>query len=197
MPQASIVLTRAMGGGVTARQDTDLPRARRRVLLRALVRPTLTTTGLVLLYYLLPLGERLNGATVTRLLLGLVLFAALLTWQVRQIRTAKYPRLRAIEALSFSGPLFLLFFAALYYATARVTPTSFSEGLSRTDSLYFTVTVFATVGFGDITAVTQSARVMVMLQMIGDLVLVGVVARTIVGAVNTGLSRKELETQPD
>jgi hypothetical protein len=166
------------------------------MLLRVMVRPALTTTAVVLLYYLLPLGERLSTPTVISLLLGMVLFTALLTWQVRQIRMAKYPRLRAIEALSLSGPLFLLAFAALYYATSRVTAASFSEGLSRTDSLYFAVTVFATVGFGDITPVTESARVMVMLQMIGDLVLVGIVARTIVGAVNTGLSRNEPQTPP-
>jgi hypothetical protein len=183
---------------VTARQHGDLhPAARRRLLIRAMVRPALTMTGLLLLYYLLPLGERLNGPTAASLFVGLVLFAALLTWQVRQIRAAEHPRLRAIEALSFSGPLFILAFAALYYATSKTAPASFSEGLSRTDSLYFTVTVFATVGFGDIVPVTQATRVMVLIQMIGDLVLVGVVAHAIVGAVKEGLNRNESGTQPD
>ena len=36
---------------------------------------------------------------------------------------------------------------------------TFTEPLTRTDAQYFTVTIFATVGFGDITAVTQTARV--------------------------------------
>jgi voltage-gated potassium channel len=182
---------------VTARQHDLPPAARRRLLLRAMARPALTTTGLVFLYYLLPLGEHLNGPTAASLLGGMVLFGALLTWQVRQIRAAEHPRLRAIEALSFSGPLFILIFSALYYATSKTAPASFSEGLSRTDSLYFTVTVFATVGFGDIVPVTQSARVTVLIQMIGDLVLVGVVAHAIVGAVREGLNRNEPGTQPD
>lgn len=183
---------------MTARQHDDLPpAARRRLLLRALARPALTTTGLLLLYYLLPMGERLTGPNVVRLLVGMVLFGALLTWQVRQIRTAEHPRLRAIEALSLSIPLFILVFAAFYHASSVSDPSSFSEGLSRTDALYFTVTVFATVGFGDITAVTQSARVMVMLQMIGDLLLVGIVAHAIVGAVKAGLQRQGAAVEPD
>lgn len=176
----------------------DLPATtRRRLLLRALLRPALSSTGLLLLYYLMPLDGRLDWPTGLVLLVALVLFAALLTWQVRQIASAKYPRLRAIETLSLSVPLFLLAFAAVYFATSHSTPASFSEGLGRTDALYFTVTVFATVGFGDIVPVSQGARVMVMIQMLGDLILVGIVAHVIVGAVKTGLRRNEPGTQPD
>jgi voltage-gated potassium channel len=38
--------------------------------------------------------------------------------------------------------------------------------IDRTDSLYFTVTVFATVGFGDIFPASQMARLVVTAQMI-------------------------------
>lgn len=176
----------------------DLPAAtRRRLLLRASVRPALTTTALLLLYYLLPLGHGLTGRTVAILLVGLVVFAALLTLQVRQIRIARYPRLRAFESLSFSLPLFILMFATIYFVTASTSPTSFSEALSRTDALYFTVTVFSTVGFGDITAVAAGTRIVVMIQMIGDLILVGVVARVIVGAVQAGLRSRDSGIEPD
>jgi MFS superfamily sulfate permease-like transporter len=182
---------------VTERQYDDLPAAtRRRLVVRALVRPALSIAGLLVLYYLMPLWDRHRASTALTLLVGLVLVAVLLTWQIRRIRTAKYPRLRALEALSLSGPLFLLVFATVYFVTANATPASFSEGLSRTDALYFAVTVFATVGFGDITPVAQGARVLVMIQMIGDLILIGIVARVIVGAVQAGLRRKEPGTPP-
>jgi hypothetical protein len=183
---------------VKGRPYDDLPATTRRgLVLKALSRPTLSTVSLVLLYYLAPLDGRFDRSTVITVLLGLVLYAALLVWQVRQIASAEHPRLRAIETLAFSVPLFILAFAALYFATAHGTPASFSQGLSRTDALYFTVTVFATVGFGDIVPVSQGARVMVMIQMLGDLILVGIVAHVIVGAVRTGLRRKEPGTQPD
>lgn len=178
--------------GVTGREHDETPASTsRRLVVRAVARPMLTITALLLLYYLLPLESRFTATTVVALLVGLVLVAVLLTWQVRGISKSKYPRLRAIEALSFSAPLFLLVFAVVYFVTARSAPESFSEALSRTDALYFVVTVFATVGFGDIVPVTQVARLMVIIQMVGDVILVGVVARAVVGAVQAGLRRAE------
>ena len=59
----------------------------------------------------------------------------------------------------------------------RAQPAQFSEPLTRLDAAYFTVTIFATVGFGDIVAVSEAARAVATVQMVGDLVIVGVVAR--------------------
>lgn len=46
--------------------------------------------------------------------------------------------------------------------------------------------VFSTVGFGDITAKTQAARLVVTGQMIADLVVLGLAIKVIVGAVRRG-----------
>ena len=183
---------------MAASSYSELPAAtRRRLLVRALVPPTLSTTGLLLTYFLLPLGDGAPRMTAATLLVALVIVVALLIWQVRTIRTATYPRLRAIETTAFSLPLFLLLFASAYFGISSTSPASFSEGMNRTDALYFTVTVFATVGFGDITAVSQGARVLVTIQMIGDLLLIGVVAHVILGAVRSGLRRQESGAQPE
>jgi hypothetical protein len=72
---------------------------------------------------------------------------------------------------------------------SETASSTFSEPLTRLDAMYFTVTVFATVGFGDITAVSAGARAIATVQMVGDLVLVGLIARAIVDAVNQGRSR--------
>ncbi len=71
---------------------------------------------------------------------------------VRSIIAAPFPGLRAVEALATSVPLFLLLFAATYVVMATLSASNFSQPLTRTDALYFTVTMFGTVGFGDITA---------------------------------------------
>jgi voltage-gated potassium channel len=53
--------------------------------------------------------------------------------------------------------------------------------------------VFATVGFGDITAKTEAARLVVTGQMITDLVIIGLGIRNIVGAVEGGRQRRPAE----
>jgi voltage-gated potassium channel len=68
--------------------------------------------------------------------------------------------------------------------------------LSRTDALYFTITVFATVGFGDIAPRSDLARILTMLQMIMDLVAVGLIAKILFGAVDIAKQRGGGERRP-
>ncbi len=82
-----------------------------------------------------------------------------------------------------SVPLLILSFAATYYVMAQADQASFTESLSRVDAVYFSVTVLATVGFGDITPTSESARLIVTGQMIVDLIFVGLIAKVLVGAV--------------
>ena len=49
----------------------------------------------------------------------------------------------------------------------------FTERLDHTRVLYFTITVFSTVGFGDITPRADLARIIVSIQMLLDLDILG------------------------
>ena len=127
--------------------------------------------------------------TLLRLVAGLALLGALIAWQVRGIARSPYPSLRALETLAVALPLFLMLFAGTYAVLSQVDPASFSESMSRTDAVYFTVTVFATVGFGDISPVSTAARVVVTVQMLANLLLLGFVVRAILSAVDRGRGR--------
>jgi voltage-gated potassium channel len=162
----------------------------RRLVVRAALRALLTSTVLVLLYFTLPITGTLDGLTAWLLGLGLLGLAGVVTWQVRAVLRSRYPALRAIEALAAAIPLFLLLFAVAYVLLADVQPQAFSEPLSRVDALYFTITVFSTVGFGDIVPVSDAARVATMVQMVGGLLVVGLVLRVMVGAVKAGRERR-------
>jgi hypothetical protein len=169
---------------------------RGRFLLLAVIRPLLTIIVQVVAYYLLPVDHRMNAATVVELGIGFVVVVALVVWEVRVILRSPYPALQGVQALAIIIPLFLLIFAYTYYILEHNLPNSFTTPLTRTDSLYFVVTVFATVGFGDITAVTQVARVLVIVQMIGDLLVIGGVLRVVVTAVQRGRARTRDGTPP-
>lgn len=162
----------------------------RRLIGQAALRSLTTTAVLVALYYLLPLDLLASVPLAAILTGGLVILLTIAAWQVHLILRSAHPGARGAEALATTLPLFLLLFASAYFAMARASPGSFSHPLTRTDSLYFTVTVFSTVGFGDITPVSQSARLVVTAQMILDLLALGLGIRVFVGAVR--LARQAL-----
>ncbi len=173
-----------------SRLDGLDPATRRTLYRRALVRPLLTVIALVAFYYLLPLDRWNNWIDIIAIAGGLVAVVGIGVLQARAILHARYPAVQAIEFLAAAVPLFLLLFATGYSLMSSASPGAFTEPMGRTDAIYFTVTVFATVGFGDIAPVTESARVVVTLQMVGDLLVLGVLIHAIVGAAKLGRARR-------
>ncbi|MBW5485719.1 potassium channel family protein [Streptomyces bambusae] len=164
--------------------------ARRRLVAAALLRSFSSVVLLTVVYYLVPLEHGVGAVTVISLMSALALFGWMVFRQTVEIARSDHPVLRAVEALCTAVPFFLLTFAITYVLLSANAPQSFSEPLSRTDSLYFTVTVFATVGFGDIVPTTETGRVLTTVQMVADLVVVGVVAKVFFSAVRIGMRRQ-------
>ena len=180
-------MTESVGPGPDATREA---RRRFRTVVVTLLRALASTVALVAIYYLLPLDGTSIAAAVGMLAFGLLALAGLVAFQVRSIIRARHPALRAVGALATSVPLFLLLFAGTYFVMGGISEANFNEPLTRTDALYFTVTVFATVGFGDIVATTEGARVVVMGQMVAGIVIIGLGARIIVDAVKRGQQRQ-------
>jgi hypothetical protein len=159
-------------------------------MVRSVLRAAASAAVLVAVYYLLPLDHTSRWLAIMMLVIGLVALIALIAFQIRAIIASPFPGLRALEALATSLPLFLLLFASAYVVMDAITPGSFSQPMTHTSALYFTVTVFATVGFGDITATADAARLLVTGQMIIDLIILGLGAKVILGAVTRGRQRR-------
>lgn len=159
-----------------------------------MVRSSVTVGLWLVVYYLVPLDHGIGIGTAVALIVSLVLFAGVVVWQVRTVTRSAHPRLRAIETLATAGPIFLVIFSAAYVLLSKNQAGSFSETLGRTDALYFTVTVFTTVGFGDIAPVTGVARVLTMVQMLADVILVGMVARILLGAVRSAENARSADS---
>jgi hypothetical protein len=162
----------------------------RRAILTALLHSVVSVCLLVAAYYAAPLDRPLGRGTGLLFFGALLVFAALVAHQVRGILRSRRPRLRAIRALIVGVPLLIVVFAATYCTVDAQQARAFSEPLSRTDGLYFTVTTFATVGFGDIAPVSELARVLVTVQMLIGLLTVGVIAKVLVGAVKMAEGRQ-------
>ena len=78
-------------------------------------------------------------------------------------------------------------FAVVYLSLSLGSTAHFSEPLDHTGALYLVVTVFSTVGFGDITPESDLARILVSIQMLLDLVVIGLVVRLLTTAAKSGL----------
>jgi Ion channel len=171
-----------------------MPDIRRRKIAFLIVRSLLVTTIIVTAYFTLPFSRSLGAGPIAGIVVGLVVVATALTLQIRATMRSPFPGMRAVEALTSTGPLFLILFATAHYLIEHNTAGSYTQTMTRLDALYFTLTVFTTVGFGDIAPVSELARTVTMLQMIGDVLLIFVIARVLFGAVKVGIARRSRST---
>jgi hypothetical protein len=169
-------------------------RRRRWLIARGLLRALATTVVLVALYFLLPLDSRSDASVFAELMVGVVLLVVMISWQVRAIERSAYPAIRAVQSLASATPFFLLLFASTYFLLSSDDAAMFTEPLTRSDALYFTITIFATVGFGDISPQAETARLIVTAQMLLDLVVLGLGVQVIVGAVKRGKATADIES---
>lgn len=179
---------------MTTAPPSNLSAFERSHLITTGARAALTATVLLVLYFVVPVAHRSHESPALRLGLALALFVAVLANEIRLITGHDRPMLRAAVALATVLPLFLVLFAWIYLTMSHADPLAFApvtpHGLSRASALYFTITVFSTVGFGDIAPRTDVARLVVSVQMLADLAVIAVVIRLIFGAVTRGEARK-------
>jgi voltage-gated potassium channel len=72
---------------------------------------------------------------------------------------------------------------ALVYARLAGIPGEFTGLATRLDAFYFTFTTLATVGFGDVHASGQTARLVVTIQIVFNLVVLALAAQVLVTAL--------------
>lgn len=168
-------------------------RERQRLAVRSALRIVFSTTILIVLYTALPAVSRSGARPLIELLAGLLVFAGMLAWQIKSIIDAEHPEVRAVEALAIAIVLLIIVFAFTYLSLAHTDPKNFSEPLDHVSAVYFTVTVISTVGFGDITARTDIARIIVTIQILLDLGLLVGIVRTVIYAARVGVQRRHGE----
>jgi hypothetical protein len=163
------------------------PRQRRRIVRNSVLRSIFIAAALFAIYFILPVQSDNGTRLIARVILGVVAFVVVVAFQVRRIIHAPFPGLRAIEAVAIALPLLLVMFAGAYASLSYGKPSTFSQPLDQVRALYFTITTFATVGYGDITPTTNATRMLVSFQMLLDVAALGVIVRLLFGAAKLGL----------
>jgi voltage-gated potassium channel len=166
------------------------PRERRRLVVKSALRILAATAALLALYALVPIPGASGIGALIGLIIGLLVFVGLVGWQLRAIAGAENPVLRAVEVVALALPLLTVVFAFTYVSISDADPAAFSEPLNRVGALYYTVVTLSTVGYGDISPVSDAARILVTIQLAFDIALIAGLARVLVLATRTGLQRR-------
>jgi voltage-gated potassium channel len=170
--------------------SVTLPSWQLKPLIAMLVRLLATIVILLLIFYKMPVHPGSVWSDLPWLGLDLLLFGAVVGVQVPLILRATYPVLRSIESMSLTVCFYLVLFARLYLSFSAADPDAFTQVLDHSNALYFTVTVFATVGFGDIAAATNPVKMAVTVQMLLNLIVLGVVVRLLFTVGRRGFARR-------
>jgi voltage-gated potassium channel len=148
--------------------------------------------GLGVVYALIPLQ---NERWWLGLVIGTLVLLAIVPFTVRRaaaIETSSQPLYAAAEAVIIVVAMLTFAFSSAYLALNR-RGGAFVGLETKIDALYFTVATMSTVGFGDVHAVGQSARMAVTIQILVDLSLLAISIRVIVKAAQR---RRQSDTDP-
>jgi voltage-gated potassium channel len=167
----------------------DSAYARRAVIVGAV--RSLGVVGLTLAVYgLVPIRPETAWAVAMFALIGLVAVLVVFARQLARVSRSANPLIAGVEALTLVFGMFLTMSAFVYVSISAQDPLGFTQPVGKVAGIYFSVTVLATVGFGDISAVSDTARITVTVQMLVDLVLIGVAVKLLGASARRGLRSK-------
>jgi hypothetical protein len=154
----------------------------------------------VVIYFVVPVTGELNRSEFARLVLALVcigLAAAILIWQVQlQVDDPS----RRVDGLLLALVIGVLSFALVFYRLQIADPHQIAGLSTRLDALYFTMSTLLTIGYGDVHAVGQLARGLVLVQMVFNVVVIATAASTLASRVRANAERRaeaRREAHPD
>ena len=148
------------------------------MLLREWGRPLLSLVGLVVAYYVYPADFGNAPLAVLELIVaagGLALLGVMMLREVDHLRRGE--SVRSLPAIAMLVMLVVVGFSMSFFILAENAPDQMAGVETRTDALYFTLSTMTTVGFGDVHATGQFARVMVISLITFNVVVVATLLR--------------------
>jgi Ca2+/Na+ antiporter len=165
-------------------------------VIRPLANAAVVVIVMVGVYWVFPIQDSVDWRWAVRLVIGVALTFALMGREFWAVQRSSRPVVRAVRALTATLAVFVVTFSLTYLAVSHSDVKSFSQPLNKIGAAYFTVSTMATVGFGDITPVSDGARLLVIVQILLDLVVLAVGARLLVRTATMTMSRRRSEAAP-
>jgi voltage-gated potassium channel len=174
---------------------TTTQKLNKKAMARELLFAILRTVGLIfLISFILSNSPQEQNVRAVGVIIGMCVLATIYVLffirSIRAVQKSQFPNIRAGEAMLSSGVLLLAIFASIYSAMSLQNEGAFTEALTPFSSMYFALTILATVGFGDIAPITVSARAVAMGQMVLDLVFIGVLVRVFTNVAKQSLANR-------
>jgi hypothetical protein len=144
----------------------------------------LTVVVPIVVYFVLPL-DREFGALIASLLV-ITAAASLIPLSIRQAQMVLYsadPLFDAMRCIISALVFLVISFSSAYFVLADNYDNQIKGLDTKLDAIYFTITILATVGFGDISATGQTARGIVSGQMVVNFAVLAVSLRVIAWAL--------------
>lgn len=143
---------------------------------RRALRTVVLVALLLLGYFVAPVEPQLHPSSVARIVGTLLVLGLLGAGLTRMLRLHAQDEKRRVEGLVVGIVVVVVVFAFGFYALEYHQPGQVAGLHTRVDALYYTVATLSTIGYGDVHAVGQAARVLVIVQVVFDFVFVAAAA---------------------
>lgn len=146
--------------------------------------------AILVFYFIVPVGTNdAPAGEVLGLAIGAIAVLTVASVIFAEVQRAE-KRLRPVHLL-LAFEMVLVTFSLGYYLLAHSNPDQFIGLNTRMDALYFSMVTMSTVGYGDITAHGQLARVMVTSQLAFNLAFVGALVALLQEQFRSGVRRRK------
>ncbi len=179
-------------------QVTGVPRS----TLRKALLTVLTIVVPLVVYFALPLDREFGELIAVLLVVSAA--ASLIPLSVRQaqmVLTSADPLFDAMRCIVSALVFLVVAFSSAYFVLAANFDNQVKGLDTKLDAIYFTITILATVGFGDISATGQTARAIVSGQMVVNFAVLAVALRVITWALKErgpqAFARRKLQLPPE
>jgi voltage-gated potassium channel len=151
---------------------------------------------ILVVYFVAPVDTSAHWENFVRGMVSLLVFAGLAIGMVYQLRMHIDDTSRRVDGLIVGIVLVVVVFSHAFYVMQKQDPSAFVGLETRLDSLYFATTTLVTVGTGDVHAAGQSARALVLVQMVFNVVFVASTATLLTSRIRDAAVVRAQQKRP-